>query len=411
MKRIIMFLLFIVLVMSNTSVMASDNLKWFGPAVVGKANIPEVASWSNLISIEQDLSITDPGQIARLDAEQVLLAAQYGAKSLLFCFNIFFVYDEASGIIVLRDDYADRWRQFSGILKPHEQHIWGVLTLDEPFLTGLRQGWSIRETRNIINEINYLIKKTLPSVNTIGALRILPCDLNQEYLFGTDVYIPLGSIEDWGLPTYDVVGIFYYYTQVKLSGTSLENFKREWKNRFCEFESYLLPLQKVVLIPGTFIRADVDNTGVSTGNDLLELVNLYLEVGESDPNVIGIIPFLYRSAGNLVGLQNLPRIIGRWKNIGRDICKYDKINIIAEIQLNGGLRYRIGDDWPWSIWYNNERTGYLNLEFDESGTVGYTVYDIENNYVGILLWSGIFKSANGDTAHYTIYDNCGLWLP
>jgi len=309
----------------------NNGPRWFGPAYSGmngfgdwESNIPWVAEFSNLIMIGQPLETTNPAEIAEKDTEEINLASQYDAKSLLVLFNVFFeaVYDGSRlADILLRPDYVERWAKYAQIIEPQVKNIYGIITVDEPFLNSLIIGKSIREMRKEINQVNFLIKKTFPSIRTVGIMHTTHANLAGQEFCGFAV--PANAAEEFEYPAWDVIGFDFYYSS-NLGHYSanpeleLEEFKRAWLEKFNSFNEFLIPGQEIILVPGVFYFRDARSPSVE---EFLDLANFYYEVAKSNPKVTVVLPFLWESVGNnLAGMRDLPiEILYRWQNIGRRV--------------------------------------------------------------------------------------------
>lgn len=287
--------------------------KYFGPVYPG-TDIAEITSWSNLIHMDPPEGTDNPYSLGRACKYKIQDAARYGAKSLLSVFKVFFtITKDSQGNIIdipLRSNYVYRWNYFLRGLGSSVSDVWGILVLDEPFLTGLRIGRGVGETKDFLNSLFYFIRSRCPAVKIVLAMNMVKSDFLKSHHH--DVTIPPEAYSEYGLPNCDVAAPFYYYTTHK---DQLWRFKSTWRSRFGEIQNALLPGQELAIIPGTFCHS-----GESCSQSILmNLADFYYDISKSNNKVVALVPFLYEQIGHMVGMKHLPNVLAKWKNIGREI--------------------------------------------------------------------------------------------
>ena len=89
-------------------------------------------------------------------------------------------------------------------------------------------------------------------------------------------------------------------------------------------EGFLLPGQKIVLIPGTF---EFEGQKIPV-EDFLSLARFYWDRARTDSNVVAIVPFLWAWPGENSpnkGLKDFPpEVQNAWREIGRKILRHSR---------------------------------------------------------------------------------------
>jgi len=184
--------------------------------------------------------------------------------------------------------------------------------MDEPYINALSVGKSAEEMKDELNQVNFLIKKTFPSVKTVGCL---------------------GNPEEFGYPTWDVVGFDFYYASER-ERMSLEEFKNRWLEKFDRLNEFLLPGQEIVLVPGVFHHRD----RAPSTEEFLDLADFYSEAANSNPKVTVVAPFLWETVGDLIGMRDLPtEVLSEWQDIGRSIIEASQLNEKFRFSTNGPI--------------------------------------------------------------------------
>ncbi|MCD6149667.1 hypothetical protein J7J13_02685 [bacterium] len=286
-----------------------------------RENLKETSQFSNLAMIASDGESV--ASIAFGDAQKIKKAAELGMKSLIVITNILFVtdFDESGTLkdVRLRDGYRQRlaeykfWLHICGV-KPGD--IWGFYILDEPYWAAIVTGMPIGEMRQMLNEAIAVLKEVFPASKTAGVIAVTKEDLEQESVFGFP--IPENAAEEYGMPNFDIVGFDLYWSQFHIYNyeQTLQAFFEVWKMYMENLTEFLLPGQKIVLVPGTFYFS---GSPISTG-DFLDLAKFYWDTAKSDPRVVAVVPFLWPSSGDLIGLRDLsPKVREAWREIGTKI--------------------------------------------------------------------------------------------
>ena len=298
------------------------GLKTFGPAfngVVGfgnwQENLEETSQFSNLAMIASDGNSVIG--IAFRDAQKIKKATELGMKSLVVITGILFVADfDESGVLKdvrFRDNYHQRlaeykfWLRIFGVKL---EDIWGFYVMDEPYSAAIIIGMPIEQMRRILNEAIATLKEVFPSSKTVNVIGITREDLEQG---GNDW-------QEYAFPNFDIVGVYCYWTQYKIfyPESTLEDFKKEFHEKYMgNANQFLLPGQKIVLVPGTF---GFTHSDMPTMEDFLKLAKFYGDTAKSDPRITAVVPFLWPSSGDLIGLRELsPKVPEAWREIGKKI--------------------------------------------------------------------------------------------
>ena len=97
MKKRICVLVMLAVFLTVSVPPAMAKVKWFGPIHLEKTDdgswaedIAQLTEFSNLIVIEQQGGTTNPAEMARGDVDKIVLASDYGAKTVVVLLDLFF---------------------------------------------------------------------------------------------------------------------------------------------------------------------------------------------------------------------------------------------------------------------------------------------------------------------------------
>jgi len=291
-----------------------------------KENLDKVSGFSNLAMVASDGNSVM--EIALGDAQKIRATAAHGMKSLVVATNILFVADfDESGVlknIRLRDDCRQRlaeykfWFRICGV-KPGD--IWGFYILDEPYWAAIVTGMPIGEMRQMLNEAIAVLKEVFPASKTAGVIAVTKEDLEQESVFGFPV--PPNAVEEYGMPNFDIVGFDLYWSQFHIYNyeQNLQTFFEVWGMYMENLKKFLLPGQKIVLMPGTYIGEIPITT-----EEFLALANFYYNAARTDSLIEAIVLFLWTwpEESPNKGLRDLsPKVREAWREIGTKIKRID----------------------------------------------------------------------------------------
>ena len=300
---------------------AQCGLKYFGPAFNGggnwQENLEKTSQFSNLAMVASNgNSVAD---IAFHDAQKIKAARRWRMKCLVVITDILFLVEKKDGVlrnIKLRSDCRQRMSDYVAYLKLFgcgEEICGWFYILDEPYWTAIQIKMPLSKMRHLLNKVILTVKEICPSSKTVGVIAITPQDIDN---LGGE----LGE-GGYSLPNFDLVGFDYYYTQAQ---QTLAEFERIWQEKYMEnLKRFLLPGQKIVLIPGTF---EFEGQKISVPvEDFLSLARFYWDRARTDSNVVAIVPFLWtwpeKNSPNK-GLKDLPpEIQNAWREIGRKILR------------------------------------------------------------------------------------------
>jgi hypothetical protein len=275
------FFLFTLIAFFFTSTMSSaqaltitnPNLQYFGyynldGLPVGSANyIPEVKNNlgnSNVAHVGADLDQTK--------MRSYLQSARDSKMKVII--NVFWVFFANSGSATgttkakLDPNYQSRWNTFVAILAPYKDDLYGFY-FDEPYWQGIQP--------EDFKTVTGIIKQSFPN-KAIMAVEAYPVIENNATTLTNTNY--LRDVTDYG---------FDYYFNTKTAYGSREPFTT-YQTLYQKMKQ-LAGNRKIWVVPGTI------GEGSSDGTQLAANFNDYLQLANSDQQVVGILNFLYPRFG------------------------------------------------------------------------------------------------------------------
>ncbi|NCF75075.1 MAG: hypothetical protein GWO87_01130 [Xanthomonadaceae bacterium] len=289
-----------------------------------RENLAKTAKFSNFAMIASDG--TSVREIAAGDAEKISKALGLGMnRTMVVVTDVLFIGDfDESGVFTnvrLRSDYRERLQRYSSYLHLYRgKNPWAFYVLDEPYLAAIVEGMSIGKMREMLNKAIAAIKEVFPNSKTANGIAVTRSDLEQENILGFPV--PENAAEEYGFPKFDLIAVYCYWAQYKPGHPNdrLEDLKKVFQEKYLgNAKDNLLPGQKIILVPGTFHFLGQE----ISPEDYLDLANFYWNIAKTDPQVVGIVPFLWPSSENLIGLKDLPKNVRDvWREMGKKIKNY-----------------------------------------------------------------------------------------
>lgn len=309
-----------------------DSVEYFGHAftatdTVGGGNyIEEVKGYSNLIHIECDTE--DVTECANSDIQKIEQAAAHDMKSLLTVIHILYDFSDSPLSFDLHSNYEERWNKYASKIRPYADDIVGFYIMDEPYWLAIRLGMPFAEMKNKLETAASLVKSSFPDKKVLGGFAVTEDDLLGDTFLGYPV--PANALEEYGIPVnYDWVAVYYYYSQWGTDGTITEH-NQVFENKYLKnHKKYMRDGQRLVVIPGAFYFTyePVEESKLETLADYY-----YYNLSRREPKIVAIVPFLYPSTGNMVGVIELNDLKSKYMEIGREIVSHSG----ATVDWGGG---------------------------------------------------------------------------
>lgn len=241
-------------------------------------SLDELEGQGNVINIAYlPQNVLDP----LIDPDQLLIyklqkAQEKGFKVIMELGYLFFNEDPKTGkfnVALLRSDYADLWKKFKNLIAPYSSLIVAFYPFDEPYWSAYSTKVPYETMTMHLDTIAKVAKKDFPSIALLfidGFPVInenLPIPQNWDWI-GMDCY---GSFTNCGWPGQEK-SIPSYYSILK---------------------SKMAPHQKLVIIPDAFLFSHNPTTDEQI--NVVKTAKQFLTWAQSEPNIIGIFPFLYRN--------------------------------------------------------------------------------------------------------------------
>jgi len=281
-------------------------LGYWGVAL-GKLNaIQEVRSHTNTVWIGYGDMADPPGfgaELARMDE-----AASAGMKIVLNPQSIFFDWDAGTtacpfGVLSLKPDYQASWNTYLTAIRPYLGSVVAITPIDEPYsLSHLCV--TMTAMKGYLDLIGATIKQSLPDVAT--------------YVNFDSNFMPRNQ----PMPrNYDWIGFDCYTSFVPSCGTlsTLMGYVGSLKER-------LSASQRIVLIPEAHFRSTTGALPTAAQQSQVNtLIQLYVQVAQSEPRVIGFFPFIWASFSSnpaapttldYIGTRDMPAVRDYMQGVG-----------------------------------------------------------------------------------------------
>lgn len=301
------------------------HLKYFGFTHTAVTNfggqedyIEETSSFSNVALVQTSSTEEDIKNIRKV--------YDNGMLSIISVFDIFFETnpnEQGSQETKLRSNYLERWLEYAKEIEPYKEMILGFFVFDEPYWTATYQGKTFKEMKYMLSESSYQIKKLFPDQKIIGSFLITERELALKEVHGFP--LPDDAEEYYSIPPeLDLVAVFYYWSAYKLDypDGGFSQFVNIWSERMQSFNKHLHSHQKMILIPGTFCFTQNKPTK-EMEQELLDLAYKYYNFAKRNVKIVGIMPFLWPSYGNMIGAEEMEDLQKIWQDIGRKILEIE----------------------------------------------------------------------------------------
>lgn len=281
-----------------------------------KKNLETTSEFSNVAMISS--SGATVAEIGTADSKKIDVAIAKGMRPMIVLSSILFYaeFDESGRLtgVHLYENYRERLQEYALYIR-NKGGVRYLYVLDEYDWFAIQCGMSPREMIAMVNEAIAAAKVVFPTALTVGVAATTANDLKKTSIFGFPV--SASWYAEYGFPNFDLIGFGVYWTQFSMygAGSSMDDFFSLWNEYMKNINKFILPGQKILLVPGTYEQA-----GVPIPNEEhLAQLNFYREV-VTNPRVGAIVTFLWSSTDTMVGLQNLPsEVLTGWKNFGKEI--------------------------------------------------------------------------------------------
>lgn len=260
--------------------------------------IAELSPSSNIATISSE----DPEDTCYI-IDLITEAQNHDMKSVIWVDHLFFCIKDWGTLeqeLYLYPDYQERWDRYASDLAPYIDSILMFYVLDEPFWNGSHVGISQADMLVMLETVASTIRATFSGVE-VGSCFGYPSligdfEIPENYtMMGFDNYLQDEDVESY----------FIYYTEC-----------------LKEFKDKMYPHQRLFLVPGAFQYVD----GLPSQNDLVLVADLFYDLFLTEPFVDMMIAFLYPSVPpGLIGLDALPDLMAKYKEIGNLIINPDEI--------------------------------------------------------------------------------------